>query len=155
MKRAMSGSWPATDFPALREEHLEVTSDATDDYNCIAWAADDTETWWWPDDPEIGYGYWPPNIPRAETILAFALAYATLGYLSCDDGSMEAGFEKIALYVSDEGIPTHAARQLPDSRWTSKLGPFEDIEHVNLECLQGPCYGKVAAYLKRAIFRPA
>jgi len=147
----MSGSWSPSDFPALRDEHHEVTSHSTDDYNCVAWAADDSETWWWPDDPEVGYGYWPPNVPRAETVLAFQLAYATLGYVQCDNASVEVGFEKIALYVLNDGTPTHAARQLPDGRWTSKLGHCEDIEHVNLECLQGPLYGKVSVYLKRPI----
>src|ERR1700739_3378171 len=146
----MSGNWPPSDLPNLREEHHAVTSPATDDYNCIAWAAGDTVNWWWPDDPRIGYGYWPKNVPRAETILAFLQAYATIGYIQCDDATLELGFEKIALYTLN-GIPTHAARQLPDGRWTSKLGPYEDIEHVNLECLQGPCYGRIAVFLKRAI----
>jgi len=60
------------------------------------------------------------------------------------------GFEKIALY-SNANESTHAARQLPDGQWTSKLGDFEDIKHVNVECLQGPCYGIAIGYLKRQI----
>jgi hypothetical protein len=144
----MSGSWPPTDFPDLQEDHREVTSPSTREYNCIAWAAGDTEKWWWPD--LMGTAYWPPNVPRAQTMLAFILAYATLGYEPCNDGSLEAGFEKIALYASG-GQPTHAARQLADGWWTSKLGGFEDIKHVRVECLCGPCYGAVATYLKRPI----
>lgn len=144
----MSGSWPQIDFPNLRREDHEITSCSTPDYNCIAWAAGDTENWWWPDDPLIGYGYWPINVPRAPTVMAFLQAFATLGYLQCDNEEVEAGYEKIALYTLD-GVPTHAARQLPSGHWTSKLGDFQDIEHRNLNCLEGPCYGKATVYLKR------
>jgi hypothetical protein len=142
----MPSSWPAADFPNLKEEHHSVTSPATREYNCIAWAAGDTQNWWWPD--EMGVGYWPSNVPREPTILAFVLAYGTVGFMPSDDGTFEVGFEKIALY-SLAGEPTHAARQLPNGRWTSKLGDFEDIEHADLACLGGPCYGQVATYLKR------
>jgi hypothetical protein len=144
----MYGSWPAADFPNLRLEHRQITSDSTIEYNCIAWAAGDTENWWWPD--EDGIGYWPSNIPRERTLLAFQLAYATLGYVPCNDGFLEVGFEKIALYERS-GEPTHAARQLPSGKWTSKLGEYQDIEHVNLECLHGPCYGRVVSFLKRPV----
>jgi hypothetical protein len=147
----MSGSWPEEEFPGLDEQNHEVTSPSTNEYNCIAWAAGDQEAWWWPDNSVVGYSYWPPNVPRTETVLAFLLAYSTLGYARCEDGSLEQGFEKIALYVGSDDIPTHAARQLPDGRWTSKLGGFEDISHTNLECLHGESYGRISVYLKRLI----
>jgi hypothetical protein len=41
---------------------------------------------------------------------------------------LEPGFLKVALYGT--GLTyTHAARQLADGKWTSKLGKGEDIEH--------------------------
>jgi regulator of protease activity HflC (stomatin/prohibitin superfamily) len=49
----------------------------------------------------------------------------------------------------DEGIPVHAARQLPSGMWTSKLGALEDIEH-QLEGLAGDRYGKIGQILKRS-----
>jgi hypothetical protein len=58
------------------------------------------------------------------------------------------GFEKIAIYVLDEK-PQHAARQLPNGKWTSKLGQYEDIEHNALEGLEGSIYGYVACVMKR------
>lgn len=61
---------------------------------------------------------------------------------------MEQGYEKVALYVDHDGKPTHAARQLPTGRWTSKLGKIEDIEH-ELEGIAGSVYGSVAKILKR------
>lgn len=144
----MSGSWPESDFPNLQPDNHELTSGSTIEYNCIAWAAGDTEKWWWPD--QMGVGYWPPSAPRQETRLAFILAYGTLGYVPCNDGGVEAGFEKIAIYEDASG-PTHAARQIADGRWTSKLGQFEDIVHVVPECLEGPCYGRAVQYLKRPV----
>ena len=65
----------------------------------------------------------------------------------CDAERPEAGYQKVALFaVADE--TTHAARQLAIGRWTSKLGPREDIEH-GLRELEGYVYGTVAMLLKR------
>jgi hypothetical protein len=55
-----------TFFPMLQSSSHNVTSPATIAYNCIAWAAGDTETWWWP-DPFDQY-FWPSGILRKETI---------------------------------------------------------------------------------------
>lgn len=101
----------------------------------------------------MGVGYWPPNVARHETIESFIHAYETVGYLPSPDGNLEPGFEKIALYIDPSGTPTHAARQLSDGRWTSKLGDFEDIEHDTVNDVTGPCYGTIACYLRRPLKR--
>ena len=54
----------------------------------------------------------------------------------CDGQDLETDFDKIAVFANDQGIPTHAARQLPSGRWSSKLGELEDIEH-DLRDLEG------------------
>lgn len=82
-----------------------------------------------------------------ETLDAFAAAFATLGYAPCSDERPEHGFEKIALFAA-AGLPTHAARQLPGGRWTSKLGLREDVEH-DLHAVAGEVYGTAALVLKR------
>jgi hypothetical protein len=143
----MPGSWPQHEFPNLNDQNCVVASPLTRKYNCIAWAASNATRKWWPD--ALGIGYWPPNVARQETIDAFVRAYETLGYLACNDDSLEVGFEKIALYVDTSGTPTHAALQLPDGRWTSKIGDFEDIEHETVNDLNGPCYGRPVRYLRR------
>jgi hypothetical protein len=61
---------------------------------------------------------------------------------------LEQGFEKTALFADAEGVPSHAARQLPNSRWTSKIGAMEDIEHA-LHDLDGELYGTVVRIMKR------
>ena len=74
--------------------------------------------------------------------------FGTLGYVPCPDGSLERGYEKVALFTDLQGKPTHAARQLPNGSWTSKLGTYEDISH-GIYGLEGSQYGDVAQYLKR------
>lgn len=136
------------DFPRLVDSGYSIESPATCNYNCIAWAAGDHTRWWWP-DPMESY-YWPPAVIRAETIEAFVVAFASLGYIVCDNADYETGFEKIAIYLDRYGTPTHAARQLNSNFWTSKLGGLEDIEHA-LEGLSGRTYGSVGAFMKRRI----
>jgi hypothetical protein len=140
-------------FPGLRGSGYQVTSARDDTYNCIAWAAGDTTRWWWPDEPgRPESAHLPPGVPRAETLEAFRQAFATLGYGVCDDDRAEAGFEKVALFAL-AGVPKHAARQLPGGRWTSKLGPMEDIEHA-LHDLTGLVYGSVVLVLRRPLPAP-
>jgi hypothetical protein len=135
-------------FPRLRGTAYRVTSSADDAYNCIAWAAADTTRWWGPGDP--ARTYWPSGVARSETLAAFRDAFATVGYLPHDLIDPEPGFEKVALFAGAEGTPTHAARQLNNGRWTSKLGVEVDIEHA-LEDLTGAVYGSVVQILRRPL----
>jgi hypothetical protein len=134
-------------WPYLFSEGYEVTSIETFEYNCIAFAADVQVEWWWPD--ANGDAAWPISW-REETTECFIEAFQSLGYFgheSCDS-SLEAGFEKIAVY-SLRGVPTHAAKQLPDGRWKSKLGAWEDIEHNTPKAVEEYLYGKAVVFMKR------
>ena len=145
----MSGAWPAAELPNLTNENCVVTSPAARRYNCIAWAAGEDFRWWWPDPMQTCY--WP-DVPRAATMQSFEAAYQTLGYVRCGDGAFEKEIEKIVLFGGDsvgEVIPTHAARQLGSGKWSSKLGPFEDVSHDFPEDVSGPAYGKVVLFMSR------
>jgi hypothetical protein len=136
-------------FPGLRNTPYRLMSPHTHTYNCIAWAAGDDANWWWPTNgPGDVPRYWPADTPREETLASFIAAFATLGFAVCDSELLEAGIERIALFVNSHGVPTHAARQLPTGLWTSKLGASEDIEH-ELHALEGDIYGTVAQLFKR------
>jgi hypothetical protein len=136
-------------FPNLRVSHFQITSPPTDVYNCIAWAAGQTTKWWWPPvDPLDDTPFWPDDAPHAVTVPAFAAVFATLGYVPCDNDAHEIGWEKVALFADSWQTPTHAARQLRNGRWTSKLGEADDIEH-ELRALEGDIYGTVVLVLKR------
>jgi hypothetical protein len=134
-------------FPGLRGTAYRVTSPADDLYNCIAWAAGDP-TRWWPDP--FGRDYWPPAIPRAETVDAFRAMFRSLGYTECPGEDREPGFEKVALFATPQQFPTHAARQLPGGEWSSKVGELENIEH-GLRHLEGDQYGTVVQVMKRPL----
>jgi hypothetical protein len=136
-------------FPRLAAAGYTITSPRTADYNCIAFAAGDTNAWWWPLDPDAvrSSQYWPADCADDESLDAFRAAFATLGYHPCPDAALEPGFEKVALFAHRQS-PTHAARQLPTGRWTSKIGPSYDVEHP-LDALEGTEYGTVALILRR------
>jgi hypothetical protein len=134
----------ATAFPGLKSVGFRVTSPLEIDYNCVAWAADDTTRCWWPDARH----YWPPGLPKEDTLDAMERGFELLGYTRCAEANFEPGFEKVAFFADADGRPKHAARQLPNGMWTSKLGGWEDIEH-ELHGLSGVHYGRVARLMKR------
>ena len=73
----------------------------------------------------------------------------SLGYEEGDDFGLEVGVEKVAIFVDENFLPTHAARQLQDGTWTSKLGEGEDIMHVQLEHVSGRIYGIPVLVMRR------
>jgi len=141
------------DFPNLHSGNHEEKSPADKRYNCIAWAAGRNDTWWDPavpedsDDPEVDH-YWPANAPRDYKLTSLVVVYESVGFVICADGSLEDGVEKIAIYA-DGPEYMHAARQLEDGRWTSKMGLGVDIEHDAPEDVVCPRYGNVAIFMKR------
>ena len=132
-------------FPKLQNARWHLTSPQDPEYNGIAWAAGVTDQRWWPSLPDF---FWPPGVTQADTVASFEQAFATLGYAACSDGAPEAAMEKVAIYAGANGEPKHAARQLPNGKWTSKLGPEQDIEH-HLHGLEGQLYGSPVRFMKR------
>jgi hypothetical protein len=56
--------------------------------------------------------------------------------------------DKIVVYGSAM-MYTHAARQLPNGRWTSKLGKAEDITHDTPEDVTSGVYGEAVQFMQR------
>jgi hypothetical protein len=134
---------PLDEFPRLTDANHRLTSPESNDYNCIAWAADDIGNWW---QPGV---YWPiPVDPEETSLSALQAMFTFLGYEPCASGALESGFIKVALYSAGK-FYTHAARQLPSGKWTSKLGKGEDIEHDSPDDVAGGIYGDVALYMMR------
>lgn len=131
-------------------EPLVVASSATGNYNCIAWALEDTTHFYWTGPEE--FFYWESDLVREETIDCFVQLFARYGYNICNNALKERGFTKIALFAKDN-VPTHAARQLPNGLWTSKLGILEDVEH-SLFAISDGIYGSVALILKKKTVKP-
>jgi hypothetical protein len=139
---------PNPAFPNLTPTNHRVIGPATDEYNCIAWACGDTQQWWQP-GPKF---HWPvPSDPNDSTTDNLLAALAAVGYVVCADGVLESGFEKIAVYALPPTEYTHAARQLPSGKWTSKLGKWELIEHDAPEAVAGGVYGSIVRFMKRPL----
>lgn len=133
-------------FPNSFIDPFLKTSERTGSYNCIAWAFGDNTKWYWP-DPGNNY-FWPDDIPREETIENFILLFKKIGYEICNNPNVEPGYEKIVIYQNALGIPTHAARQLNNGHWTSKLGREIDVSH-SLFSMRDGAYGNATVIMKR------
>ncbi len=85
-------------LPRLHPNNHQVTSPATTDYNCIAFAAGDTAHWWEPGR------YWPTQVNQSEYGReVLTQAFVVLGFIDCSrDEEMEPGYEKVALYASGD-----------------------------------------------------
>lgn len=134
-------------FPRLGPGEYEETSPEDKRYNCFAFAAGDQERWWRPRFGFHGY-YWPPGAPDDLTLEAFVKAYETRGYQICEAGDIEEGFEKIALFVDGNGVPSHAARQLENGKWASKIDRSYDFSHP-LRAIETDEYGEVEVFMRR------
>ena len=134
-------------LPSLNKRNNDVTSDDDPSYNCVAFAAGEMNRKWWPVfHPDF---YWPSNAPKINSITSFVAAFSSLGYVECNDGAVEEGFEKVAFYVR-EGQPTHASHQMPNGKWKSKLGDWYDIEHAE-DAVSSGDYGRIEKYMKRRL----
>ena len=132
-------------FPHLAGSGYEITGQASKEYNCIAWVMGIATQNWDCYDPD---SYWPPSIPRDDSIMTAMQLFAGEGFSLCEDDTLEPGYEKVALYAF-VGRFTHAARQLDDGRWSSKLGIMELITHPSPANLAGGFYGNVHCFMRR------
>lgn len=143
-------------FPAVIQQPVECTSDATLDYNCFAYAAGDMRRPWGPMPIRPRGVYWPVEVKLEEenTVWPVFAAYESLGYELCDNARLEENVEKIAIYVDEKDMPAHVAIQRSSGKWQSKLGSDIDVEH-ELESLESSeefgasLYGKAKYFMRR------
>jgi hypothetical protein len=137
-------------FPNLRAAGYRITSEPAPVPNCTGWALGDVEHVW---DPFLAgflpIYYWPPGVPRNDSLEALAQVFQLHQYEDCDSAELEPRWEKIAIYADATGEATHSARQLPSGAWTSKLGQEEDIDHETLGALVSSIYGSVSKVMRR------
>lgn len=148
MSRHDPNATPNPGFPNLTPGNHRIIGPATDRFNCIAWACGDTARWWQPGH----LFYWPvPCDPDDSTVANLLAAFTAVGYAPCSDGVAEPGFEKVTTFATAAGEYTHAARQLPSGKWSSKLGEWELIEHDTPEAVGGGVYGQLRQFMKRPV----
>jgi hypothetical protein len=132
-------------FPQLMS-NFEVLAAPTRVYNCIA--------------NSLGYhDRWvnPITSSGSNKLAGMDQLYAAQGYqrMSTLDYSLRAGYQKVVVYAKvTNGViteVTHAAIQMSDGAWSSKLGQNALIKHVLPDDLAGGLYGiPVAVYIRRA-----
>ena len=137
-------------FPNLAGSGYEITDEASGVYNCIAWALGITSEPWDALDPDA---YWPPSLARNDLVFTVMQLFADEGYSLCDDDAVEPSYEKIAIYAFI-GHFTHVAKQLPDGRWTSKMGKGDRITHPSPSNLAKGIYGNVHCIMRRPSATP-
>ena len=108
----------------------------------------------WPEDECDGVSVWPGMSTGQGDIGTFIEAFRTAGFDLCDETDIDEGYEKVALYCDPNSEEcTHAARQLENGLWSSKLGSSNDIQHSTPYSIQGRLYGNVACVLRRCTVR--
>ncbi len=135
-------------FPLLKGDiKFKITSPEDERYNCISWAMLKKDRW---TAVPAGYPYldgviwWPPNAKEGEDISCLIDAFAHEGFEVCDSSDFEEDWLKVALYYNPLNNKwTHAARQLRNGVWVSKLGKSYDIEHGTPFTIESQVYGNV------------
>ncbi len=130
-----------TCFPACADDGYTETSPATYEYNCIAWAAGVTDIPWWPiRSSGVFWPLHPQKFPRRSRLSRIPQSLS--GKLSATrnviTASLEPGIcEKIALYQSNNGSPTHAAKPIARWKMDQQIGSFyKDITHATPAALE-------------------
>lgn len=120
-------------LPRLAASPHQITSEPSEDYNCVAWVFRDFARYYAP-----GY-YWPRDVAPPvgdDDVDAYMSLFASRGYTECNFGELEPGFLKVAIYAKD-GSFHHVAKQLPSGEWSSKIGEAHDLRHERLDALEG------------------
>src|SRR5262249_40151901 len=122
-------------FPRLREE-FEVLAAASPSYNCIGWSLGFNNSW-----------VWPVEAGQTVSLYHFDALYRYYGFTRVNKLAYrrQPDHDKVVLYAARRAnghiTPTHAARQMPDGSWTSKLGSLPLIRHLHPHDVAGPSYG--------------
>lgn len=143
-------------FPNLTCDQRTITSPIDKNYNCVAWVIGDKLKWWEPfgvivPAPFSPY-YWPEDVPQGDQPDTYVNLFETLGFEITENGELEIGFEKLAIYVCN-GKFKHVACQLQSGIWSSKIGGQEDIQHelCDLEANHEYSYGEVQIFMKKQV----
>ena len=52
------------------------------------------------------------------------------------------------MFLDVHGFPTHAAKQIDEHKWSSKLGEHHDVSHT-IKSIEDGLYGKAIIFMKR------
>ncbi|WP_231464796.1 hypothetical protein [Pedobacter sp. Leaf132] len=134
-------------FPGLTDDSgFEITSPIDHVYNCIAWANNVSNIWYWPYPKLDGVSTWPSDNESLH-YSNIVEVFRKKGFELCENGDFEENRIKIAIYVDENDQLTHAARQDSKGRWKSKLGRLFDIFHGTPHTIENETYGKAKYFM--------
>jgi hypothetical protein len=130
-------------FPLLTDYELIPNSESME-YNCISHTLNINNDISWPFDNN---NYWP--VSRDLTKESFDKFYEFHGFekMNLLDFSYDPKYIKVALYTN-KGIPTHAAIQVDEFFWESKIGELGIIKHDLFE-IEDNVYGEVTQIYRK------
>ena len=137
-------------FPNSERDKFKHHSEETTEYNCIAFALEIQDKWIDPEtqDPLDGTKpWWPDKIPRDRTLSTFIKLFELYGFQKCLDKNLEEDYVRIAIFVRGDKV-AHAARQIGNGMWVSKLGNGVDCIH-SLSAIHNGMYGVVRQFMKK------
>ncbi len=156
-------------YPDLQNDpNFIILSPTTEVYNCIAWAMQFDDRWVEPTDEDIEGVWWPKEAEVSYRPEALIQAFQAVGFVECDDTTVEDDYDKVILYKKtiqiqrigkkepmDFEVWAHASRLVADSVELCKFGKSFDGEHSHnvLENVSAgyeeKSYGCAYAYMKR------
>ena len=125
--------------------NFKLTSPATYQYNCIAYALGMSDRW--VDHIDIPWHWWPP-VEKGDSVSHLMEAFRYFGFEECGlDDEIDDTYDKIAIYeISDDW--THAAKVVANGIYHSKFGSSYDGTHSNGNVLSAQ-YGNVSVIMRR------
>lgn len=131
---------------ALKNDiNFYLTSPATFQYNCIAYAMGMQDRW--VDHADLPWHWWPP-VEKGDSIRHLIKAFCYFGFEECGlDDSVESNYDKIAIYQLSNKW-THAARIITREKYQSKFGASYDGFHSHGDVLKAQ-YGTVCVIMRR------
>ena len=129
---------------AIENDNLFIIPNTKDDnYNCVGYSLEINEFV----SHHIGR-YWIDSIERSGSINNLIKVFEYFGF-ERSDSSVEEGYKKIVIY-GNRGFASHAAIQLDDIWYQSKMGEYEICKH-KLEAIEGILYGYPKVWMKKKI----
>ena len=132
-----------------RDTSFDLTSDCTPLYNCIGFAMGMRDVCVALGNPAgIAWSWWPPTAHFDMNPSSLVEAFEYFGFSTCNDGTIEVDYDKVALY-SKNGEWTHAAIVETENLYHSKMGIWWDIVHRSGDLFHDEDYGDIFTFMKR------
>ena len=129
---------------AIENINLFIKVNSQDDnFNCIGYALSINEF--------VSYHisrYWIDSVPRNASIINLVKIFEHFGFERCNS-LVETGYKKIVIY-GNHGISKHAAIQLDNIWYESKMGSYEICKHT-LEAIEGALYGYPKVWMRKKL----